>query len=191
LDIKAEDIGKKYGKNWIFRHLNFEIKFGSKIAITGSNGSGKSTLLQIIGSYLTPSRGKIFYGNIDSSENANVTFVSPYSELIEEFTLYEFLRFHSNFRSPTLPFEEMAKKASLPLNQSIGDFSTGMKQRVKLLTAFFFENNLILFDEPTSNLDDEGFHWWEAETSQIVGKTVIIASNQKSEIDLCQQSIDL
>jgi len=191
LDIKAEDIGKKYGRNWVFRHLNFEIKFGSKVAITGSNGSGKSTLLQIIGGYLTPSRGKVSYDSIESLENSNVVFVSPYSELIEEFTLREFLSFHSNFRSPTLPFEEMAKRASLPIHQSIGDFSTGMKQRVKLLTAFFFENELILFDEPTSNLDEEGFHWWKVETNQISNRTVIIASNQKDEINLCQQSIDL
>ena len=188
--IEAIDLGKKYGKNWIFRHLNFRIEPGSKIAITGKNGSGKSTLLQIISGYLTPSQGKVSYDDQDDPESCNIAYVGPYLELVEEFTLLEFLVFHSKFRVPNVQFEEMAQKASLPLDQLIGDFSTGMKQRVKLMTAFFFENDLIFFDEPTSNLDDEGFQWWNEELEKL-SSTVLIASNQISEIKTCEKSISL
>lgn len=191
MNIIAEDIGKKYGKNWVFRHLNFEIEPGAKVAITGKNGSGKSTLLQIISGYLTPSHGIIKYEESESNEDLKIAFIGPYSELIEEFSLEEFLKFHSQFRNPLVSIKEMAERATLPLNKPISDFSTGMKQRVKLITAFFFENELIFFDEPTSNLDEEGFDWWKKEVSRKTDQTIILASNQSSEIEICSKSINL
>lgn len=190
MNITGSDIGKKYGKNWIFRHLNFEIKEGTITAITGKNGSGKSTLLQIISGYLTPSNGKIVF-EPSSIEDTNICLLGPYTELIEEFTLEEFLAFHSKFREPLIDIKDMARKASLPLNKFIADFSTGMKQRVKLITAFFYENDLLLLDEPTSNLDEEGFDWWKNEISQKTKETIVIASNQSNEIALGKNSINL
>ena len=84
----------------------------------------------------------------------------------------------------------MAERASLPLKKPISDFSTGMKQRAKLITAFFFENDLIFMDEPTSNLDEEGFLWWKEETMSLT-KTILIASNDSREIDLCESKVEL
>ena len=191
MKIVAEDVGKKFGKNWIFRHLNFEIEPGSCVAITGKNGSGKSTLLQLIGGYLSPSQGRCRYGAHDTLDLVSVAFVGPYTDLIEEFTLMEFLHFHAQFRNPKVPFQEMADRASLPLNKFIGDFSTGMKQRVKLITAFFFDNEIVFFDEPTANLDEEGSKWWAKEILEIRSKIVVIASNQAHEISQCTSAINL
>lgn len=190
MNISAKDIGKKYGRNWIFRHLNFEIKEGTKTAITGKNGSGKSTLLQVISGYLTPSHGSIQFQS-ELAQEPNITFLGPYSELIEEFTLAEFLKFHAQFRKPQVPFVEMADRASLPLKKFIGDFSTGMKQRAKLITAFFYENDFILLDEPTANLDEEGFTWWKEELLKKTEEAIVIASNQQNEIVICQKTINL
>ncbi|MEM0942111.1 MAG: ATP-binding cassette domain-containing protein [Bacteroidota bacterium] len=191
MNIKAQDIGKKFGRNWIFRNLDFEIKSGEKVAITGKNGSGKSTLLQILSGYLTPSKGSIFYNENDTSEGVNAIFIGPYIEIIEEFTLIELLRFHSKFKEPLIPLEEMAKRASIPLGKRIDDFSTGMKQRAKLIIAFFFESELIFMDEPTSNLDAEGYDWWKKEINLTSGKTTIIASNQENEIAISSHLINL
>jgi len=191
MNIVAEDVGKKFGKNWIFRHLNFEIEPGSCVAITGKNGSGKSTLLQLIGGYLSPSQGQLRYGAHNTLDSVSVAFVGPYTDLIEEVTLMEFLQFHSRFRDLKVPFEEMADRANLPLNKLIGDFSTGMKQRVKLITAFFFDNEIVFFDEPTANLDEEGTGWWAKETMEIKTKVVVIASNQAHEISHCTSTINL
>ncbi len=191
MQIIAEDIGKKYGRNWIFRHLNFEINGDEKTAITGANGSGKSTLLQIISGYLTPSRGKISIKDGPALDELKVAYVAPYSEVIEEFSLHEFLRFHSQFRHARMSMEEMSQRASLPLNRPINEFSTGMKQRVKLITAFFFENELVLMDEPTSNLDQEGIDWWKSELNQQTHQTMIIASNQRLEIEMCAKTVNL
>lgn len=191
MDIIANDLGKRYGRNWIFRHLSFQIKSGARVAITGKNGAGKSTLLQIISGYLSSSQGSIKYGELEDTENLPIVLIGPYTELIEEFTLEEFLEFHTAFRKPLKNMDSMAKNASLPLQKYIGDFSTGMKQRVKLITAFYFENEVILFDEPTSNLDDEGFLWWQKEMQNLHEKTIIIGSNQQNEIKTCANSIQL
>ncbi|MEO9872691.1 ABC transporter ATP-binding protein [Ekhidna sp.] len=190
--LTGEDIGKKYGKTWIFKGQNFTLETGEKVAITGKNGAGKSTLLQLMAGYLTPSKGKILIDDvlIDDAQNESV-IIGPYTEIIEEFTLLEFLDFHQKFKKATHPINEMADSASLPLNKRISDFSTGMKQRAKLLTAFFFENDLIFFDEPTSNLDEEGFLWWKKCLENLKDHLIIIASNEKDEIAQCEKSIDL
>lgn len=191
MKITGEDIGKKFGRHWIFKHLHFEVAPDRKTAITGKNGTGKSTLLQIIGSFLSPTRGKIIYDGASSFEEIKVAFTAPYMDLIEEFTLRELLHFHSDFRNALFSAEEMAERASLPLDKFIGDFSTGMKQRSKLITVFYFENDLIFMDEPTSNLDQQGIDWWQKELQQLKNTTILIASNQSEEIDQCDDSINL
>lgn len=190
--IAGKDIGKKFGRNWIFRNQNFEIKSEDVTIITGKNGAGKSTLLQIIAGYLTPSHGSILVDGIKVDEQRHETaFIGPYTELIEEFTLEEFLNFHQQFRTPVCSVEEMADSASIPLNKVIQDFSTGMKQRAKLITAFFYENDAIFMDEPTSNLDVEGFHWWENQLDKLKNPIIIIASNDKNEIAFGTKQLNL
>jgi ABC-type multidrug transport system ATPase subunit len=190
--LKAERIGKKYGKHWVFRDFSFEIKSGISTAIVGKNGAGKSTLLQILAGYLTPSEGEIYLNEkpLEPFE-ISATLIGPYTEIIEEFTLHEFLSFHSRFKEPNLSIEEMAIAASLPLEKSISDFSTGMKQRVKLLTAFYFSNDFVFFDEPTANLDDEGFAWWESFMQEETRQIILVASNDKREIAVCKNKIGL
>lgn len=191
--ITGKDIGKKFGKNWIFRHLDFEIANGEPTVIVGKNGAGKSTLLQIISGFLTPSSGTILLDkkNIDEC-NVSINLVGPYTEVIEEFTLREFLLFHCQFKSQKCSFEEMADAASLSLEKPILDFSTGMKQRVKLITCFFFENDILFMDEPTSNLDKDGIDWFINEFEKVKDQSLVtIASNQKEEIELCKKIIRL
>ena len=59
--IILTDVGKRFNREWIFRHLNFEFTNGNAYAITGPNGSGKSTLLQVIAGAMAESEGKIIY----------------------------------------------------------------------------------------------------------------------------------
>lgn len=190
--LTGKNIGKKFGKNWIFRSQNFTLETETSVAITGKNGSGKSTLLQIMAGFLTPSEGEVEIDGIkiDEGEHSAV-FVGPYTEIIEEFTLKEFLEFHSTFKKNTCSIEEMAESASLPLSKPINDFSTGMKQRAKLITSFFFENDIIYMDEPTSNLDVEGFEWWKNQLLKLKKQLIIIASNDLQEIELCQKRLNL
>ncbi|REE01237.1 ABC transporter ATP-binding protein [Marinoscillum furvescens] len=192
MTITLEDIGKKYHRNWIFRKLNAELKAGEIVALTGHNGSGKSTLLKILSGYLTPSEGAIHFGDKTEHPQLSFGFAAPYQNLIEEFTLAEHLKFHAGFKNPLIGIPEMMEAAQLSPahDKPIREFSSGMKQRVKLALAFFYEGSAVFLDEPTSNLDESGVKWYHqllADWQQ--NRSLIIASNQPDEYRLASQKI--
>src|ERR1700752_1583657 len=94
ISIKVSNAGKKFGREWIFRKVNLEIKPGEKLVILGLNGSGKSTLLQAMTGYLSLNEGGIVFENqkqlveIEKMHEL-ISLASPYLELVEDFTLKE------------------------------------------------------------------------------------------------------
>ena len=199
MQILLSDAGKRFNREWIFRHLHFEFSTHNAYAITGPNGSGKSTLLQCIGNMMQLSEGKMEYINDNKPEEDEkyyrfVSFSAPYMEVVEEMTLTEFLRFHNQFK-PFIPgmnvqmimgiigLEHAAKK-------QIAQFSSGMKQRVKLAQAIFSDTPLLLLDEPTTNLDASGIELYHSLiTEYCKEKIVIICSNDEGEYSFCTKQI--
>ena len=199
MKIVGTDLGKKFEKRWIFRNISVDLEQGEAQAITGSNGSGKSTLLQILANSISPSFGSVeYFANdqlIEMDENSGkLSYCAPYIELIEELTLKEHLVFHSKFRSPIIAINDMIDRIGYPnaVNQSVREFSSGMKQRLRLALSFFFEADVNFFDEPTSNLDESGVAWYLSEIKKLVGvRSILIASNQRYEYDFCKKTIQL
>jgi len=197
--ITAEGLGKKFDRNWIFRDLSLRIESGERVAITGRNGSGKSTLLRMLTGSLSATKGQIDYFEGDSPIPADlvsskINFCAPYIELPEEFSLRELLRFHSTFRTPTMEITAIMERFGYPnaLDKKIGHYSSGMKQRVRVLLAFFFEADLIALDEPTTNFDEAGIAWYLKEINRLdENRTILISSNQRYEFDFCKKSIEL
>lgn len=192
MQIELKNIGKKFNRNWIFKGIDFSIESGDLVSITGHNGSGKSTLLQIISGFITPSRGTIHYGHKKEDLQTNFSFVAPYQNVVEEFTLLEHLAFHGQFKKPLLAFQDIIQQAGLSGNEDkpIKEFSSGMKQRLRLALAFFYESEVIFLDEPTSNLDKQGEQWYQQLIiSSKSNKTLIIASNQEFEISEATKNI--
>lgn len=197
--ITLNKIGKKFQHEWVFKNINYTFQQGQTYAITGPNGSGKSTLLQIISGMLPASEGTIaFTENEKEVEPSHVfrcfDFVAPYQELIEEFTLSEFLDFHFSFKKlkEGLTKNELVKLTMLDssMNKQIRNFSSGMKQRLKLSLAFFSQSPVLLLDEPTSNLDELGFNWYmKFVQKQKNHRTIIISSNQPQEYIFCENII--
>ena len=103
MTISLSDAGKRYNRDWIFRHFNYQFETGQSYAITGPNGSGKSTLLQALSGGMYINEGKIEY-RISNKERKNeevyrdVSICAPYLEVVEEMTLREFLDFHHWFK---------------------------------------------------------------------------------------------
>ena len=97
--IQLEDIGKRYGKHWLFRHFNAEFQLNDRIGIKGINGSGKSTLLQLIAGICLPSEGQLTYTdeegrNIDLNDLAgHLSLLSPYMDVPEQLNLKELFDF--------------------------------------------------------------------------------------------------
>ncbi|MBL7702428.1 MAG: ABC transporter ATP-binding protein [Ferruginibacter sp.] len=201
MQIILTNTGKRYNREWIFRHCNYTFTSGKSYAITGSNGSGKSTLLQVIAGATLHNEGTVEYNDgqrTTSNEQhyTNISIAAPYLELIEEMTAKEMLSFHSKFKPliQSLSIEDMLKIVGLEnaVNKQLRYFSSGMKQRLKLAQAFFSNAPVLLLDEPTTNLDADGITLYQSLISNYTkNKLVIISSNVKEEYDFCEEVIKI
>jgi ABC-type multidrug transport system ATPase subunit len=202
MHIQLKNISKNYNQDWIFNDLNHEFPPNSSTAILGANGSGKSSLLKMIAGYIIPSKGSITYNNesgIQSPENIFrfVSIAAPYLELIEEFTLLEMLSFHFKFK----PFLNAMNPGSLidlmefgkERNKVIKNFSSGMKQRVRLALAILSDTAILLLDEPISNLDKKGIEWYnQLITGYSRNRITIVCSNQQiQEYSFCETILNM
>jgi ABC-type multidrug transport system ATPase subunit len=199
MQITLHNAGKRYNYEWIFRQLNFQFTSGNTYAVLGANGSGKSTLLQCISTYKLLSEGKILF-NSEGRELAYspllVSMSAPYLELIEEYTIAEIYRFQAYFK----PFQkEINYKRFIEItglikhqHKPIKQFSSGMKQRVKLSLAVLSNSPVLLLDEPTSNLDNDGVNWYlELITGYKNNRIVLIGSNDEREYAFCDSQISM
>lgn len=202
MNITLKDIGRRYNQEWIFRHLDYGFESGKSYAILGQNGSGKSTLLKVISGSLSTSEGELTYQEgqhliaIDQIYQ-KLAIAAPYVELIEEFTLRELFDFHFKFKKYLTGFdkERVLKLVGLEhaFDKQIKYFSSGMRQRVKLVLACCSEANLVLLDEPTSNLDSAGEQWYLdlIDCTKVANRLFIICSNQKKEYEFCDETISI
>src|SRR5687767_555086 len=120
MNIILENAGKRYNREWIFRHFNYSFTAGRKFAITGFNGSGKSTLLQVIAGAIMHNEGKIIYQPAESGLTREIpepfkyiSLATPYLELIEEMDPVEMLNFHATFKPLIKPVKEILTVAGL------------------------------------------------------------------------------
>jgi ABC-type multidrug transport system ATPase subunit len=200
MKITLIDAGKRFNRDWIFRHLNYEFQTGHTYAITGPNGSGKSTLLQSIAGAMAISEGNIRYDNgapvPPEQAYQHLSLAAPYLQLVEEMTVTEFLHFHATFK-PLLPGISAAgiiRKVGLETaaHKQMRYYSSGMKQRVRLAQAIFSDSTLVLLDEPCTNLDTEGIGLYRELIAQYTpGRLVIVSSNDIQEYEFCEERIDI
>ncbi|MDF2518287.1 MAG: transporter ATP-binding protein [Sphingobacterium sp.] len=202
MEITLKDIGRRYNREWIFRHINYRFESGKSYAVLGQNGSGKSTLLKVLSGSLSSSEGELIYTDgeriigIDQIYK-QLSIAAPYVELIEEFTLRELFDFHFQFKPYLQGFDKESVLNLLglenALDKEIKYFSSGMRQRVKLVLACCSNTDLVLLDEPTSNLDIAGEEWY----LDLIDRTkrdfrmLIICSNQKKEYEFCDEKISI
>jgi len=199
MQINVTNLGKRYNREWIFRHFSYAFTAGKKYAITGPNGSGKSTLLQVLAAAILHNEGNVQYSisNVQcSSENIynQIAIAAPYLELIEEMTTKEMLEFHAHFKKLQLPIIEIIKIISLEnaVDKQIRYFSSGMKQRLKLAQAFFSDTPILFLDEPTTNLDEDGIALYHRLINNYTkNKLVIVSSNDKIEYGFCDETISI
>jgi ABC-type multidrug transport system ATPase subunit len=199
MKISLSHISKRFRQHWIFKDLSYTFAAPGTYALLGANGSGKSTLLRIIAGMQAPSLGIVQYAANNKKLGADsvfpqISFSAPGMELVEELTLKEFLTFHFSFKQPLQGFdvEQIIEISGLKdvTHKPIADYSSGMKQRVKLIQAIFSNTPALLLDEPCSNLDQPGvdqyLNWMQNYTT---GRLVIIASNDEREYSFCKERL--
>lgn len=201
MKVSLTDAGKRFNRDWIFRHFNYQFESGQSYAIIGPNGSGKSTLLQALSGAMQLSEGNIQY-SINNIQCANeeifnkVSICAPYLEVVEEMTLKEFLHFHEGFKPflPQLTIEKIISIIGLEkaVNKQIRYYSSGMKQRVRLAQAIFSDVPAILLDEPCTNLDAAGISLYhQLITEYCKHRLVIVSSNDGVEYGFCEEKINM
>lgn len=201
MKVSLTDAGKRFNRDWIFRHLSFTFEKGKSYAITGPNGSGKSTLLQALSGNMQINEGTITYKNNDKEillEDIynRVSICAPYLEVVEEMTFREFLHFHEKFK-PFLPSVTIEKVISMvglenAANKQIRFYSSGMKQRVKIAQAIFSDTVILLLDEPCTNFDIAGIDLYHQLISDYCSdRLVIVSSNDETEYRFCKERINI
>lgn len=202
MKIKLEKAGKRFNRDWIFRDMNHVFEEGSRTVILGGNGSGKSTLLKLCSAYHSLNEGKVSYSVNDQEINPEhvfreMSFAAPYIDLPGLFNLEESISFHFRLKKARegLSLEKLIQKSGLEAHRSkvLRNYSSGMKQRVKLLLAICTDSRLLLLDEPSSNLDEKGIAWYNDLLEEFLGdRTLVIASNHTpSEFRHCNKRLEL
>ena len=201
MKITLSDAGKRFNRDWIFRHFTYSFESGKSYAITGPNGSGKSTLLQVLSGGMHMNEGTIQYSVRDTPRSIDTIFrhvsiCAPYLELVEEMTLREFLEFHQGFKPFLQGITIDSIMTTLGLEKAVDKqiryYSSGMKQRVKLAQCVFSNTAIVLLDEPCTNLDAAGMELYQAMIREYCSdRLVVVSSNDKVEYSFCDEIVNI
>ncbi|MCX7642379.1 MAG: ABC transporter ATP-binding protein [Armatimonadetes bacterium] len=200
LALKCIDLGKAFGRRWLFRRLSFTVPQGTGLVILGPNGSGKTTLLRLMCGLMQPTEGKVVWEINDTELSPKqvrsligivLPDCEPYDELTAEENMELIADLHGVDRSSVNEWLERVGLARAK-RQFVGEFSSGMRLRLKLAMSLVHEPMALLLDEPTAMLDEQG--------RQLVSKLieeqkrkgiVIIATNDERDAVYGEQQIVL
>ena len=161
LCARLQGISKLFGSFAALRQVSADLEAGRCYVLIGENGAGKSTLLRILAGLLRPSFGTAtVFGDSDPQEvRARIGYMSHAAMLYDELTAQENLRYFRSLypgRQCLAPAEALRQVNLDPeLNRPVGQYSQGMRQRTSLARVLLSVPELLLLDEPFSNMDVE------------------------------------
>lgn len=183
--VRATSLGHRYGRQWLFRHLDLALAPAQRLLVQGPNGSGKSTLLKIVAGLVEPTEGDVEapplfgYAGLDLG-------LFPH-QTVEEHLLFA------------------ARVRGVPVNTSLwletvgltgagfkkgSELSTGMAMRLKIALATLHQPDLLLLDEPTAPLDSDGKEWLRQFVRDYPG-TVVLATNDPHDKEAATHALRL
>ncbi len=191
--IEAKNITKKFMKEYVLDHINLDIDSGDKVALMGPNGAGKTTLVRAILGFYHLDGGEMRVFGKDPIKNRvsvlnNIGFIPQLPPPIK-LSIEELLRYVS--KSSNIPKENIFKEAermqlNLKANFSKPFFklSGGMKQKLLIAIALSKKSDLLIFDEPTANLDPKGREQFYELLNEIdAGCSTIYITHRLDEIE--------
>jgi ABC-type multidrug transport system ATPase subunit len=161
-------VSKLYGSFAALRNLSLEISAGECVMVLGENGAGKSTLLRMLAGLIRPTMGTVHVlSDTPEAHRSRIGYMSHAPMLYDELTALENLKYFEGLYFPdacspagcTLGTAERvlaAVRLDPKLTRPVGDYSQGMRQRASLARAILSDPELLLLDEPFSNLDTAG-----------------------------------
>ena len=198
-----DSVSKLYGSFAALRKVSVDFAVGSSTVVLGDNGAGKSTLLRMIAGLIAPSRGTIsVFGEEPRKHRRRTAYMSHDAMLYDELSALENLRYFASLQRTShivcscTGSPEMALRAvglDPALTRPVGQYSQGMRQRASLARVLQTDPELLLLDEPFSNLDVASarhmvellldFRTWPVEappvkSGQIRARTIILTTHQ-------------
>ncbi|HZB89312.1 MAG TPA: ABC transporter ATP-binding protein, partial [Terracidiphilus sp.] len=161
LCARLDQVSKLFGSFAALRQVSVDLEPGRCYVLVGENGAGKSTLLRILAGLLRPSHGSVtvFGGLAPHDARARIGYMSHAPMLYDELTAEENLRYFRSLypdRKCLTPAEALQQVGLDPkLPRQLGQYSQGMRQRTSLARVLLPIPELLLLDEPFSNMDVE------------------------------------
>jgi ABC-type multidrug transport system ATPase subunit len=157
---RLDAVSKLYGGFAALRKVTVEFAVGSSTVVLGDNGAGKSTLLRLVAGLIAPTRGTVHvFGDEPRWQRRRIAYMSHEAMLYDELTAMENLRYfgrlHGEGRCASGGPEQALRAVGLDpaLTRPVGQYSQGMRQRASLARVLQTDPELLLLDEPFSNLD--------------------------------------
>jgi len=193
---ELREVSKVYGTFAALRNVSVAFEAGSCTMLLGENGAGKSTLLRMVAGLIEPSRGSVLVlGGEAGERHGRVAYMSHAAMLYDELSAMENLKYFASLGSggccDCVGGPEMALKAvglDPALKRPVGQYSQGMRQRTSLARVIQSDPELLLLDEPFSNLDVESaqamvaliaeFRTWPVYGQASGQRTVIFTTHQ-------------
>ncbi len=161
---RLNSVSRLFGSFAALRQITVDLARGKCYVLLGENGAGKSTLLRILAGLLRPSAGKItvFEDNEPHNARHRIGYMSHAPMLYDELTGLENLQYFRDLYtdplgSGCLDPEDALRQVGLDpaLSRTVGQYSQGMRQRTSLARVLVSQPELLLLDEPFSNMDVE------------------------------------
>ena len=187
LCARLDQVSKLFGSLAALRQVSIDMQPGRCYVLIGENGAGKSTLLRILAGLLRPSHGTLrVFGDLEPHDARDrIGYMSHAPMLYDELTAKENLRYFASLypdRDCLLP-EEALRRVGLDPNlpRPLGQYSQGMRQRTSLARVLLPGPELLLLDEPFSNMDVEGAHQMVELLANCrqSGRTIVITTHQR------------
>ena len=189
--IKVKNLTHYYNNDKALENINLEINKGEFICLVGESGSGKSTLLSIISTLLKPTKGELFFENlnyknikdIDDFRKTNIGFIFQFHYLINYLTVKENIKL-ANEKATENEIHNLLKILRIEnlSNKYSNEISGGQRQRVAIARALINKPKVIIADEPTGNLDSKNslnvFEIFKKLSQEQV--TIIVATHDKN-----------
>jgi ABC-type multidrug transport system ATPase subunit len=184
---RLDQVSKLFGSFAALRQVTVDLEPGRCYVLIGENGAGKSTLLRILAGLLRPSFGTatVFGGQEPQAARARIGYMSHAAMLYDELTAQENLRYFASLypgRDCLSPAEALRQVGLDPqLDRTLGQYSQGMRQRTSLARVLLPVPELLLLDEPFSNMDIESAQQMVELLAGLRNKnrTIVITTHQR------------
>ena|SRR3989338_6211511 len=201
--IDLKNLSHRYAGTWALHRLSFHVDAGEIVAVLGPNGCGKTTLLKILATRIAPTCGEGTLLGHPLSETAlirkGIKWLGHELGLYKTLTAAENLKFFAGICGQKIAgpqIDAVLEKVGLQKSrrEKVASFSTGMKKRLSLARILLENPKILLFDEPHTNLDQEG----KKRMSTLIlerkkaGAAVLFSSHDHPEtIPLCDKILAL